>query len=121
MRTQREREIKLTAANGLDLVDDLGEAIESRVFTSMYYDTPERGLAAVGVTLRRRLENGKNLWQLKLPGRGFRTEVELPGGPGRPPRALRESVIALARGQKLEEAARLKTRRSGVHVRDGSR
>src|SRR5918999_665674 len=92
MRTQKEREIKLTAANGLDLVDDLGEAIESRVFTSMYYDTPERALAAVGVTLRRRLENGKNLWQLKLPGRGYRTE--------------------------LEEAARLKTRRSGVQVRE---
>src|SRR5918992_1459969 len=118
MRTQREREIKLTAANGLDLVDDLGEAIESRVFTSMYYDTPERGLAAVGVTLRRRLENGKNLWQLKLPGRGYRTELELPGGPKRPPRRLRDALHGLTRGQELEEAARLKTRRSGVQVRE---
>jgi CHAD domain-containing protein len=120
VRAAKERELKLTAADGFELVEDLGEAIRSRVFTSTYYDTPDRALAAAGVTLRRRLENGKNLWQLKLPGRGFRTEVELPGGPGRPPRALRESLIALARGQKLEEAARLKTRRSGVHVRDGS-
>lgn len=109
------------APEGLELVEDLGERIKSRVFTSMYYDTPDRALAAVGVTLRRRLENGKNLWQLKLPGRGFRTEVEVPGGPGQPPRALRESLIGLSRGQRLEEAARLKTRRSGVQVVDGDR
>jgi CHAD domain-containing protein len=110
--------MKLTASDGLDLVEDLGEPIESRVFTSMYYDTPDRALTAVGVTLRRRLENGKNLWQLKLPGKGYRTEVELPGGPKRPPRPLRDSLIGLARGQELEETARLKTRRSGVKVRD---
>jgi CHAD domain-containing protein len=117
VRAAKERELKLTASDGLELVEGLGEPIESRVFTSMYYDTPDRALAAAGVTLRRRLENGKNLWQLKLPGRGFRTEVELPGGPARPPRALRQSLVGLSRGQKLEEAARLKTRRSGVQVR----
>jgi CHAD domain-containing protein len=121
VRAAKERELKLTASEGSKLVEDLGEPIETRVFTSTYYDTPDRALAAVGVTLRRRLENGKNLWQLKLPGRGFRTEVELQGGPGRPPRQLRESLLALARGQKLEETARLKTRRSGVHVRDAGR
>jgi CHAD domain-containing protein len=121
VRAAKERELKLTAADGLELVEGLGEPIESRVFASTYYDTEDRALAAVGVTLRRRLENGKNLWQLKLPGRGFRTEVELPGGPARPPRALRQSLVGLSRGQKLEEAARLKTRRSGVQVRDAGR
>jgi CHAD domain-containing protein len=121
VRAAKERELKLTATEGLELVEDLGEPIESRVFTSMYYDTPDRALAAVGVTLRRRLENGKNLWQLKLPGRGFRTEVEVPGGPASPPRKLRQSLLGLAREQKLEEAARLETRRSGVQVRDGAR
>ena len=118
LRAEKEREIKLTASGGLELVEDLGEPIESRVFTSMYYDTPDRALATVGVTLRRRLENGKNLWQLKLPGKGYRTEIELPGGPKRPPRRLRESLIGLARGVEFEEAARLKTRRSGVKVRE---
>jgi CHAD domain-containing protein len=115
---QKEKEIKLTASDGLELVEDLGEPIESRVFTSMYYDTPDRALTAVGVTLRRRLENGKNIWQLKLPGKQYRTEIELPGGPKRPPRQLRDSLIGLARGQELEETARLKTRRSGVKVRE---
>jgi CHAD domain-containing protein len=121
VRAAKERELKLTASEGLELVEDLGEPIESRVFTSMYYDTQDRALAAVGVTLRRRLENGRNLWQLKLPGQGFRTEVEVPGGPARPPRKLRQSLLGVAREQKLEEAARLKTRRSGVQVRQGSR
>ena len=119
MRETNERELKLTAAGDIAGLEDLGEPIESRVFTSTYYDTPDRALASVGVTLRRRLENGKNLWQLKLPGEGFRRELEVPGGPARPPRALREPLLALVRGQELESAAKLQTRRSGVRVRDG--
>src|SRR5919198_494950 len=116
-----ERELKLTAAGDIAGLEDLGEPIESRVFTSTYYDTPDRALASVGVTLRRRLENGKNLWQLKLPGEGFRRELEVPGGPARPPRALREPLLALVRGQELESAAKLQTRRSGVAVRENGR
>jgi CHAD domain-containing protein len=118
VRETKERELKLTAPDEFDAVGDLGEPIESRVFSSTYYDTPDRALASVGVTLRRRLENGKSLWQLKLPGRGFRRELELPGGPGGPPRALRDPLFALVRGQELAPVAKLKTRRSGVRVRE---
>jgi CHAD domain-containing protein len=120
MRSTRETELKLSAPEELGPVEDLGQPLESRVFTSSYYDTQDRALARLGITLRRRLENGKNLWQLKLPGRGFRREVELPGGPARPPRPLRDSLVALVNGQELELAAKLKTRRSRVQVRDGS-
>jgi CHAD domain-containing protein len=117
MREMKEWELKLVAPDDFGSLDDLGEAIEDRVFTSTYYDTPDRALAAVGVTLRRRLENGTSLWQLKLPGRGFRRELEAPGGPGRPPAALRDPLFGLVREQDLEQAANLKTHRSGVRVR----
>jgi CHAD domain-containing protein len=121
VRETKERELKLTAPDEPSVVEGLGEPIESRVFTCTYYDTPDRALATVGVTLRRRLENGKSLWQLKLPGRGFRRELEVPGGPARPPRALRDPLFGLVRGQELAPAAKLKTRRSGVAVRENGR
>ncbi|MGH3005739.1 MAG: CHAD domain-containing protein [Gaiellaceae bacterium] len=121
MRETKERELKLVAPDEFGSVEELGEPIEDSVFTSIYYDTRDRALASAGVTLRRRLENGKSLWQLKLPGRGFRRELELPAGPARPPRALREPLFALLRGNELEQAATLKTRRSGVRMREDGR
>ena len=102
-------------------IEDLGEPVEDRVFTSTYYDTRERALARAGVTLRRRHEKGKNLWQLKLPGDGLRRELELPGGSARPPSAFRDPLVALVREDDLEQAAKLKTHRSGVRVREGGR
>ena len=121
MRVAKEQELKLVAPDEFGSVEGLGEPIEDRVFTSVYYDTHDRALASAGVTLRRRLENGKNVWQLKLPGEGFRRELELPGGPARPPRALRDPLFGLVRENELEEAARLKTHRSGVRVQENGR
>jgi CHAD domain-containing protein len=121
VRVAKEQELKLVASEEFGSVEELGEPIEDRAFTSVYYDTRDRALASAGVTLRRRLENGKNLWQLKLPGEGFRRELELPGGPARPPRALRDPLFALVREDELEEAARLKTHRSGVRVQEDGR
>jgi CHAD domain-containing protein len=121
VRTTNEHELKLTAPEDFESVEGLGEPIEDRSFTTTYYDTPERVLARAGVTLRRRLENGKNLWQLKLPAKGYRRELELPGAPGKPPRALANALLALVRGERLEQAAKLKTRRAGVRVRENGR
>jgi CHAD domain-containing protein len=121
VRVAKEHELKLVAPDEFGSVEELGQPIEDRVFTSVYYDTHDRALASAGVTLRRRLENGKNLWQLKLPGEGFRRELELPGGPARPPRALRDPLFGLVRENELAEAARLKTHRSGVRVQKNGR
>jgi CHAD domain-containing protein len=121
VRVTDERELKLMAPDEFGSIDELGEPIDDRVFTSTYYDTRDRALATAGVTLRRRLENGKNLWQLKLPGDGLRRELEVPGGASRPPRSLREPLVGLLRERKLEQAAKLKTHRSGVRVRKNGR
>lgn len=107
-----ERERKLVGpAEALDALD--GRSIEPRLFTSTYHDTADRRLARRGITLRRRLENGVNLWQLKLPRTNGRLEVEEPGGPGAVPEPLTRLLVAVGRGAELEQAATLQTRRTG--------
>ena len=67
IRETLEREVKLRADEDFTLPELGGEAIEPRLFVSTYHDTLDHRLARRGVTLRHRVENGKGLWQLKLP------------------------------------------------------
>ena len=110
-----ERELKLDP--GRDPIDlgALGEPLEPRTFVSTYYDTPSRSLARSGLTLRRRVENGVSLWQLKLPADEGRIEVEVQAGP-RAPAELTRVLAAHLRRERLETVATLRTRRSGVRV-----
>jgi CHAD domain-containing protein len=107
-----ERERKL--AGPADVLDALeGEEIEPRIFTSTYHDTTDRRLARHGITLRRRLEKGVSLWQLKLPRDEGRLELEKRGGPARVPAELSRLLEGVLHGAELEAAATLQTRRSG--------
>jgi CHAD domain-containing protein/adenylate cyclase class IV len=122
MRTFLEREVKLELNGVFELPELPGRPLESRVFTSTYYDTPVRSLARVGITLRRRLENGVSRWQVKLPRGGVaRAEIEALGGPVGPPSSLAELLVAHERYGPLEQIATLRTRRTGVRVADGER
>ena len=89
-----ERELKLAAPDGFELPDLGGEPLEPRTFTSTYYDTSDHRLARAGITLRRRVEHGKGLWQLKLPEGNARRELEHPGGSAGPPRQLARLLVA---------------------------
>jgi CHAD domain-containing protein len=121
MRETVERELKLQAPADFELPPLPGEEID-RVFTSTYVDTPARSLTAAGITLRRRLENRRSLWQLKLPRSGARAELEARGGPGAPPAELAALLTAHTRVHgELEPIAVLRTRRRGIHVVDGDR
>ena len=113
MKTTLERELKLESEGAVDLTGLGGAELDARTFTSTYYDTADRRLLRLGITLRRRLENGTNLWQLKLPREGARVELEEPGGPGGPPERLGALLVAVLRDDPLEEVAVLKTQRSG--------
>jgi len=116
-RATRERELKLAIPANFSLPELPGEPLEPRTLTSTYFDTPDRALARAGVTLRRRVENRKGLWQLKLPGKGERLELESPGGPAGPPADLADILVGILRGRGLENAAVLRTRRTGIRAK----
>jgi CHAD domain-containing protein len=119
--TTTEHERKLDAPDGFELPDLGGSPLEPRVFTSVYYDVPERSLSNAGITLRRRTERGLSVWQLKLPLKDSRLELEQPGGPAGPPEELRRLLTAHLRGEQLAPIAELHTRRRGSLVaRNGS-
>ena len=113
-----EREIKLAVPPGFRLPELPGEPLEATRFTSTYVDTEDRRLARARVTLRRRVERGKSVWQLKLPHEGDRLELEESGGPAGPPGGLAEMIAGLVRGKELAPVAVLRTKRSGVRVRE---
>ena len=115
MTVSLERELKLDPPPGFELPPLEGSPLESRLFTSTYHDTPGLSLARAGITLRRRLENGKSRWQLKLPrDDGARAEIEVAGGPAGPPARLRDLLLTHLRHGALAPAATLRTRRTGV-------
>ena len=116
-----EREVRLEPADDFVLPELPGGPLEDRVFTSTYHDTPRLSLARVGITLRRRLENGVSLWQLELPREGAGAAVEERGGPAAPPGAVNDLLVAHLRHGPLQPVATLRTRRSGVRVLDGDR
>lgn len=124
VRATLERELKFDVNGAFALPELPGSPLPERVFTSTYHDTPARSLGRAGITLRRRVENGTSLWQLKLPhadNRSERTELEEPGGPGGPPPELARLLVAHERHGRLEPVATLRTRRSGVRVENEGR
>ncbi len=121
MEATAEYERKLEAPEGFELPDLGGEPLEPRIFTSVYHDTPDRSLAHAGLTLRRRTERGRSVWQLKLPAGEARLELEEPGGPVGPPQELARLLAAHLRHGPVAPVAELRTRRHGALVaRDGT-
>lgn len=124
VRETLERELKLDVNGSFALPELPGRPLPERTFTSTYHDTPVRSLGRAGITLRRRVENGTSLWQLKLPRAGedgARTELEEPGGPSGPPPELARLLVAHVRHGRLEPVATMRTRRSGVRVEEDGR
>jgi CHAD domain-containing protein len=116
LRQTVEHELKLSAGADFELPELGGEAFPPRVFVSTYHDTSGHRLAHSGVTLRYRLENGRGLWQLKLPHGVARLELEREGPPRTPPADMLRLLPALLRGDGLAPVARLRTRRAGVRA-----
>jgi CHAD domain-containing protein len=81
---------------------------------AVYFDTPNRDLAAHRVTLRRRTGGPDAGWHLKLPaGPDSRTEVRMPlDDADDVPEALRDVVLAIVRDRPLAPVARISTTRT---------
>jgi CHAD domain-containing protein len=110
-----EREVKLEAEPGFALPKLQGEPRPERTFESLYFDTADARLRRAGMTLRRRLEQGEGVWQLKLPRKGARLELEVDGGEQPPPQVVR-ALGSVLRGGTLEQVASMRTRRTPFSV-----
>jgi CHAD domain-containing protein len=116
------RTIQFEAGDTFELPLLHGRALPHRVFTETFYDTAGGRLGRAGFVLRRRVENGKGLWRLSVTSDGAPTlDVEAAGGPAAPPEELRELISAASAGFALSPAARVRTRSTGLRVKDGSR
>ena len=116
LRQTPEREVKLKTGHPFRLPHFPGDPLPPRLFTSTYFDTADFRLARLGVTLRRRTEQKRVLWQLKLPRRDARLEVEVASGRSTPPAPLEDLLFALLRREPLTAITKLQTRRSGIRV-----
>ena len=121
MRETLERELKLQPDADFAMPELPGTSLETRAFTSTYYDTPPRSMARCGITLRCRVEDDVARWQLKLPRDAARAELEALGAPDQAPPEIEALLPAHLRYGPLESVATLQTRRTGVRVVSGER
>jgi CHAD domain-containing protein len=115
VRETLEREVKLSVGPDFALPPLPVEATP-RDLRAVYFDTSDHRLARRGVTLRRRLEDGRDVWQLKLPAAGGRIEVECDADGAAIPDELARLVTAHVRGLELHPLAELHTVRRAVRV-----
>ena len=121
IRETLEREVKLRPVSGFQLPDFAGQCLHRRVFTSTYYDTKTYALGRLGITLRRRVEQKKGKWQLKLPRGTARLELEIAGDPVTLPAEFRDLLFALLRDEDVVPIAKLRTERLCFHVQQDSK
>ncbi len=120
MRVVARKTLHLVADDAFELPELGGRALPTRFFTETYYDTAGGRLGRAGFILRRRVENGKGIWQIAVTNNGASSlEVEEPGGPAAPPEQLQELLSAASAGFSLAPVARLRTRTSGLRVKEG--
>ena len=116
LRQTLEREVTLKTGHPFRLPHFPGDPLPPRLFTSTYFDTVDFRLARLGVTLRRKTEQKRVVWQLKLPRPAGRLEVEMASGRSTPPAPLEDLLFALLRREPVTAVAKLRTHRSGIRI-----
>ena len=111
-----EREIKLAVDDHFRLPPLAGIPLPRRLLTSTYFDTSQYDLAHAGITLRHRVERGKQAWQLKLPLMKDRQEIEMVDRQSIPPKTFRDLLFLHLGRRRLVPVATLRVWRRGVRV-----
>jgi CHAD domain-containing protein len=111
-----EREIKLAVDDRFRLPPLPGIPLPRRLLTSTYYDTSQYDLAQARITLRHRVERGKQAWQLKLPLLKNRQEVEIVDRQSRPPTMFRDLLFLYLGRRRLVPVATVRVWRAGIRV-----
>jgi CHAD domain-containing protein len=106
------RRAPLTGSYDLAAVTATDSVNGSRIFTATYHDTEDRHLARAGIMLRRRMENGKSVWEVEV---GNETRAA-DGGPAGPPQEILDLLAAPLLGRPLVEVAKTRTRTNGDDV-----
>ncbi|MBI3808324.1 MAG: CYTH and CHAD domain-containing protein [Nitrospirae bacterium] len=117
VRSTVEREIKLAVGDHFRLPKLPGTPLPRLRLTSTYYDTSQYDLAHAGITLRHRVERGKQVWQLKLALMKDRQEIELDDRRSAPPTLFRDLLFLHLEQRQLMPVATLRVWRTGVRVR----
>ncbi|CUS34067.1 hypothetical protein COMA1_11499 [Candidatus Nitrospira nitrosa] len=114
-----EHELKLAIDDDFRLLRLPGMPLPRRLLLSTYYDTEFYDLSNARITLRHRIERGKQSWQLKLPPGDDRQEVGMADTQTDLRSALRELLILHLGQRKLGPVVALPVWRSGILVCHG--
>ncbi len=114
-----EHEIKLIVGPEFRLPRLSGIPLPRRLLVSTYYDTVSHDLTHARITLRQRVEKGKQVWQLKIPLGHEREEIELTSRDAHPPLSFRELLLIHLDHRKLMPITTLRVWRSGVRIHQG--
>jgi CHAD domain-containing protein len=108
-----EREIKFHVPPRFHLPENLGTPISPRVFTSTYYDSEQHRLGQLGLTLRKRVEKGQGVWQLKIPSGEYRIELQIDSSSHHIPGQFLEILTGFFRKHEPVQLGKLRTWRTG--------
>ncbi|MGD9851556.1 MAG: CHAD domain-containing protein [Nitrospirales bacterium] len=108
-----EREIKFDIPPRFHIPENIGAPTSPRVFTSTYYDTAQHRLGQLGLTLRKRIERGRGIWQAKIPSGDYRVELEIESGSRQIPWQFLDLLTAFVRKDELVQLGKIRTWRTG--------
>ncbi|WP_447970979.1 CHAD domain-containing protein [Nitrospira sp. M1] len=116
---QTRQEIRLKLPVGFHLPEHLANhCLPKRTYTSTYYDTKNYDLTRLGLTLRRRVERGKGIWQLTLPIFNDPHTLEIPHRSTKVPQELVDLLFAFFRNHPPIPIAKLRTERQSYQIRE---
>jgi CHAD domain-containing protein len=124
LRLYREREVTFEVKRSWRMPDlgrlAPGAAVQASTneLRAVYYDTPQRTLQRLGVTLRRRTGGADAGWHLKVTDGPARIEFQSQARTERVPESLTRRLAGVLNGQELREVATITTTRSATRLLD---